>query len=221
MGSRELMSNDRKSRTSKTLAESALPDAVDILEVAKERRQLGAQAEHQDEMAIFFKKHLSPYRAVDQRRIWDAVKDDLPPLNRRVRRRSNRPTWDSPEGQQTLKEIAALRLAKKIGLLKACEEWQEHCKKSRRLRPRLRTSRYARDWPHRQANVCKSFPQRKVSNDFRTAHMERADVIGSAVPGGIMSDASHDDLNDLKQRPHAGKSRGAGERWRKSFSGTR
>jgi hypothetical protein len=48
-----------------------------------------------------------------------------------------------------------------------------------------------------------SLPQRKVSNDFRTAHMERAGVIGSAVSGGIMSDASHDDLNDLKRRPHA------------------
>src|SRR6266849_2996926 len=33
---------------------------------------------------------------------------------------------------------------------------------------------------------------------------------------GIMSDASHD---DLKQQPHAGKPRGAGERWRKSFNG--
>ena len=48
-----------------------------------------------------------------------------------------------------------------------------------------------------------SLPQRKVSNDFRTAHMERAGVIGSAVSGGIMSEASHDDLNDLKRRPHA------------------
>ena len=42
--------------------------------------------------------------------------------------------------------------------------------------------------------------------------MERAGVISSAVSSGIMSDASHD---DLKQRPHAGKQRGAGERWRK------
>jgi hypothetical protein len=46
--------------------------------------------------------------------------------------------------------------------------------------------------------------------------VERAGVISSAVSSGIMSDASHD---DLKQRPHAGKPRGAGERWRKSFSG--
>src|SRR6266446_7208920 len=43
-------------------------------------------------------------------------------------------------------------------------------------------------------------------------------LASSAAPvsSGIMSDASHD---DLKRRPHAGKSRGAGERWRKSFSG--
>src|SRR5882672_5498888 len=60
-----------------------------------------------------------------------------------------------------------------------------------------------------------SLPQRKVSNDFRAAHMWNAVApSAAAVSGGITGDACH---ADLKRRPHAGKSRGAGERWRKSF----
>jgi hypothetical protein len=64
------------------------------------------------------------------------------------------------------------------------------------------------------ANLFRSGSRKRLRNQ---PHMERAGVIGSAsVPSGIMRGASH---NDLERRPHAGKSRGAGERWRKSFSG--